>query len=346
VSHAEIANPTGLVLEPLLLADEQGRPLVAPLIQGTWHLADDDRLIWLDKQPAIPLGGQWWGDPAKTSLRLEPQVAYCKPVGTDVVLLGHAHAARPGATEGQVGLKVGPISKLARVVGARRLVRGLSGLSITPAEPFERIAIRYEHAFGGWDRRDPDAQRHSCDARNPVGVGHLDPRLPLQEEWPLPLFEDPQRPYAAPGDTPEPVGFGFVGPEWVPRRDLAGTYDDAWSRTRKPLLARDFDRRWYQAASPGLVSPGHLRGDETAVVIGATPQGRNAFVLPARGRPRCTVHVRGRPPQELTPLLDTVIIDMDLRSVTLQWRTHAALPSGPHDLRAIELGVVRGVGEA
>lgn len=103
MAHAELVNPTGLALEPLLLADEQGRPLAVPLIQGTWHLSDAQQPVWLEKQPAIELGGQWWGDPAMTSLRLEPQVAFCKPVGTDVVLQRAAFADVPGALDQRHG---------------------------------------------------------------------------------------------------------------------------------------------------------------------------------------------------------------------------------------------------
>ncbi len=339
--HADLINTTGLVLEPLILADEEMVPLAVPLIQGTWHIGEGGALTWLAKQPPLRPGGQWHGDPATTSLRLEPQIAFIKPVGTDIVLLGHAHAPQRGATESQVGVRVGPLRKVARVLGDRRLVRGLAGISATAPAPFERIPIVYERAFGGWDRRHEDPLRHRCEARNPVGVGFLDPSLALDTEASLPNFEDPDQSFKAYGDTPPPAGFGFVSPDWEPRRRFAGTYDEAWSKTRKPLLARDFDRRFFQSASPGLTSAGHLRGDEEVVVIGAAPEPRVAFRLPASGALQCWVEPRRRDRVALQPLLDTVIIDMDLRLLTLQWRCHLPLPGGPHDLRSVELRVAR-----
>jgi hypothetical protein len=118
--HPTLLNTTGLVAEPLILASEEG----VPLIQGSWHIGEGGALTWLAKQPPIRLGGEWHGDPAGTSMRLEPQSAFVKPVGTDVVLLGHAHAPQRGATEGQVGVRVGSVRKIARVLGDRHLVRG------------------------------------------------------------------------------------------------------------------------------------------------------------------------------------------------------------------------------
>jgi hypothetical protein len=342
--HAALANPTGLVAEPLILADEEGVPLAVPLIQGSWHIGEGGALAWLAKQPPLRLGGEWHGDPASTSMRLEPQIAFVKPVGTDVVLLGHAHAPQRGATEGQVGVRVGSVRKIARVLGDRHLVRGLTGLTITPPAPFERIPIVHERAFGGWDRRHEDVLRHRCEWRNPVGRGFFDASLPLEGEAALPNFEDPEQPFQRFGDTPPPAGFGFVSPDWEPRRSLAGTYDEAWQKTRKPLLARDFDRRFFQSASPGLTTQGHLRGDEEVVVVGAAPEPRVAFHLPASGTLQCWVEPRGRERVALLPLLDTVVIDMDLRLLTLQWRCHLPLPGGPHDLRSVELRVAR-VGE-
>lgn len=339
--HPTLINTTGLVLEPLALADEEGVPQVVPLIQGTWHIGPKGKLSWLEKQPPVRLAGDWRGDPANTSMRLEPQIAFCKPAGTDVVLLGHAHAPERGATQSQVGLKLGSAQKVARVLGDRHLRRGVGGLSISAPAPFDRIPIVYERAFGGWDRRHEDAAQHRCEWRNPVGVGFLDERLRVDHEQALPNFEDPEHPYGGLGDTPPPAGFGFISPDWQPRQALAGTYDETWSQTRKPLLARDFKRSFFNAASPGLVTQGHLQGQEEAVVLGASPEGRLAFFLPARGAPRCWIETRARRRVALEPLLDTVIIDLDLRALTLIWRSPWSSANGLHDVRSIELQIAR-----
>jgi hypothetical protein len=157
------------------------------------------------------------------------------------------------------------------------------------------------------------------------------------DEVRLPNLEDPQRPFRALGDTPPPAGFGFISPNWQPRAAFAGTYDAAWDKERKPLLPKDFDRRFFNAASPGLITPGYLNGDEPVVVVGASPQGRIAFRLPGVSAPGCHVELRGRKRVSLQTTLDTIIMNMDERLLILTWRAHVVVRNGPHDLMSAEV---------
>jgi hypothetical protein len=331
MSHPKIDNSTPYAVEPLYLTDEDGRPLVVPLVQASYDIDARTGLIALcEKQAVFPIGGEFWGDdPATASLRYEMQIAFIKPA-TDVVLIGHALAPHARATESQAGIRLGPIQKLVRVLGDRRRVKGLAGSSVTAPQPFERIALRYEHAYGGWDRRHPDPLKHRCVPANPVGRGFRDDALPAEDEVLLPNLEDPKDPSA-------PAAFGFIAPHWMPRAGFAGTYDAAWDAQRKPLLPTDFDRRYFNAASPGLVLPGRLRGDEPVIVIGTTPGGRLETRVPPAAPPVCTAHLKrgGTRPIELA--LDTVVVDTDDMTISLQWRGHAALRNGPHDLAMLTL---------
>lgn len=333
--HPILINRTPFAYEALLLTDEEGVAQFAPCVQATFALRTDARLALLDEQPRVRLAGQWRGDPASSSMVLEPQIAFTKPA-TDIVLLGHAHAPTPGATEGTVGIRVGPVQKVARVFGDRRIVSRLGRTSVTPTAPFERIPIEHERAFGGWDRHDPDSQMHRREARNPVGVGFRVTPLGADEQA-LPNFEDPQQLFRSWGDTPPPAGFGFIAPDWQPRLAFAGTYDTTWARARKPLLPHDFDRRFFNAAAPGLIAPGHLRGDEPVAVIGATPRGRVAFALPGLPAPLCLMELRGRKRVPLQTVLDTLVVDMDALQVTLTWRASACVRNGAHDVLSVEL---------
>ena len=141
----------------------------------------------------------------------------------------------------------------------------------------------------------------------------------------------------SPTDRGTPVGFGFVGGEWHPRAQFAGTYDEAWTTTRAPLLPKDFDRRFFNAASHGLVAPGYLRGDEWVQAFGVTPEGRWEFRLPNVDAPTVTLAVRLRGDVLLQTNLDTVIVDADARQLTLIWRAFTTLRSGPHDVSAIRI---------
>jgi hypothetical protein len=42
--HPKLVNSTGLVVEPLVLADEECVPLAVPLIQGSWHIGEGGAL--------------------------------------------------------------------------------------------------------------------------------------------------------------------------------------------------------------------------------------------------------------------------------------------------------------
>ncbi len=328
--HPEVANRTPYAFALSFLADEDGRALLVPMLQGTFALGADRLLRPLEEQPEVNLEGACWGPPDTSSIKLEPQVAFIKP-GTDVVLIGHAYAPESGTVQMKVGLRAGPLSKLVHVFGDRRL---LSGTRITPPEAFDRIPLRYEYAFGGWDRRHSDPEQHSCEPRNPVGRGYRSATLPVDEEVLLPNIEDPAAPFRAYGERPPPAGFGFIAPHWQPRASLAGTYDEAWMKSRMPLLPADFDRRFFNAASPGLIAQGYLRGDEPVTVVGTTAEGRLDFNLPGVGTPLCHLELRGLRHGTLGMPLDTVIIDTDARTVTMVWRACLALRNGPHDVRA------------
>jgi hypothetical protein len=126
-----------------------------------------------------------------------------------------------------------------------------------------------------------------------------------------------------------------VSPHWHPRAALAGTYDEAWSKTRSPLLPKDFDRRHLNAASAGLVAPGYLKGNEQVTVVGAAPEGRLSFALPGLLPPTVQVALTAGDPQAVTMAFDTLIIEPDEKRVQMLWRGNLTLRTGPHDVRSV-----------
>jgi hypothetical protein len=254
-----------------------------------------------------------------------------------VALIGHAWAARPGTTELQAGLRVGPLQKLVRVTGDRVMSRRPGGWSISQPRPFERIPLIYERAFGGWDRHDADPLQHRFEPRNPVGTGFRRPGTGAQDELVMPNLEDPAQLFTQAGETPAPTGFGFISPGWQPRLAFAGTYDEAWNNSRKPLLPMDFDSRYFSAASPGLLAAGYLVGNEPVIVANASIRGRLAFSLPGVAAPICEFERRNRQRHAIQTLLDTVIIDTDEHLVHLLWRGHQRMLGGIHDLAAMRV---------
>lgn len=337
MGHPAVDNTTPFALEPVFLTDEEGRPLLVVLVQATFDLHPVRGIDLAERQPPLSIAGELWGaDAATSSYKIEPAFAFFKPA-TDVVLIGHAQAPRHAVPELQVVFRVGPVGKAVRVFGDRAWVRSSGGLVPSRPRPFDRIPLTYEHAFGGWDRSPPDPAKHAYEPRNPVGIGFRAPNAAIEEGLRLPNIEDPDDPLQHYGQTVAPAGMGFVSPGWQPRAALAGTYDEAWSKARKPLLPRDFDRRFFNAASRRLVAPGYLRGDEPVLVENASPFGRLSFRLPGLRAPRCRVGLVLQDDAPVELRLDTVIVHTDADRVLLLYRGHVVLRDGPHDVRTIAL---------
>jgi hypothetical protein len=335
MGHPDIQNHLPFEFAVLHLADENGAPVAVGLIQGTYSIAPET-LSLSEKQLPINLAGQCYRNPEDSSYKYEPAFAFMKPA-TDVALIGSAYPRRPGDTEVNVSLSVGPVHKIVRVIGNRYWVKTLGMAFMSPPEPFESIPLIYENAFGGWDRSNPDENKHSFEPRNPVGTGFRGKQGKFEEGIRLPNLEDPHHPIMSYGDTPPPAGFGLTSPNWQPRASFAGTYDDAWMKERMPLLPKDFDRRFFNAASAGLVTPGYLEGNEQVLIENVSPFGPIAFNLPGMPPPSCRVELKGGQNVNLETKLDTVIINTDEKLLVLIWRAYTQLRSGPHDIVSIEV---------
>jgi hypothetical protein len=331
MGHPTIENNTGFAFEPIHLSNEDGRPVLVTLFRATFELRRRV-LVLAEKQEPIPIAGQLYGESADvSSYRYEPETSYVKP-GTDIVLIGHAVAMRAQATELDVGIQVGRVQRTARVVGDRVW---LQGGGMTSPLPFERMPLVWERSFGGWDRTAGTPEKPEFDPRNPVGTGFRSPNGVFQEGVRLPNIENRSERLTSYGQVVTPVGFGFVSANWQSRAMFAGTYDGAWIRDRMPLLPRDFDKRFYNAAAPGLVSNTYLRGGEPVSLVGLSPMGTLDFSLPIVAPPRCRVALRRRPDATVDTVLDTVVINLDEDRVFLGFRGHLPLRDGPHDVAAI-----------
>jgi hypothetical protein len=336
MGHPAVQNRTPFAFEPLFLTNEDGRSLFVPIIKATYYIQEGVSLALAEEQVPVNVSGEYWGDPDKSSYKYEPETAFIKPT-TDVILIGHAYAPKPGTREVNVGLRMGPIEKVVRVVGDRYWFKRFSRIFKTKPKSFECIPLVYERAFGGWDRSHPDPEKHSFEPQNPVGTGFRTRGGKFEEDVRLPNLEDPRHRLRKFRDRPPPVGFGFTSPGWQPRAALAGTYDEAWMKERMPLLPMDFDQRFFNAAPLDQIAPGFLKGDESVAVVNASPSGKISFKLPGVPPPQCRVQLRSRKDTHLKTQLDTVIINTDDNLLLLLWRTNLLLRSGPQDVVSIEV---------
>jgi hypothetical protein len=302
--------------------NKEGEELLVICVAGRFNLPPAGRP---SNEPPKPSEEQrppvmedvYWEEPGTSSLRYEGQTAYTRP-GTDIYVSGHAWAPRgKPAKEVLAAVKVGPCQKGIRVFGTRVWYRGALGLKISEPRPFESIPLRYERSFGGVAQA-KGKEPPNYEPRNPVGVGLYGSTKEAIEQ-PLPNLEDPLHLMSSPTDRVPPAGFGPIARSWQPRLGFAGTYDEVWVERRAPLWPTDFDPRFFNAASPGLVASPGLKGGEPVVLAGLSPDGQIAFPLPRYRLMAKNIFRHRVDRREL--LLDAVYIEEDERALTLIWRT-------------------------
>jgi hypothetical protein len=272
----------------------------------------------------VRLADELWDPehPDRSSVRYPADVCLDKP-GTDVVVSGAAMGLGDVTqTELLASVRVGELSRAVRAVGPRRWVRAMGELRLGDPIPFRAVPVRWELAWGGADFTDP--RNPVEEPRNPVGRGVVRDLDTLDGE-PGPQIEDPMEPITTPTEPYRPAGFGPLGRHWSPRRQHVGTVDDAWLRERMPLWPADTDARLHQCAVPELTAPAHLRGGEAVEVVNMCATGPLRFSLP---RPHYFVGMRlDGALREFPSVLDTVLLEPDLRRFEMTWRAVLPMPA-------------------
>jgi len=310
----QVKNSTPFATTLMVLPDAAGVDTVYAVVKGTFALGP--RLLPADEQVPVTMADQHYADPSTSSIRAPSDVCLGKP-GTDVVLIGSAWSPDGRPTwQMDVSLTVGALTKTVRVLGDRVWESSASGTSMAWVAPFVRMPLVWERAFGGSDQTEKGPRAHPG---NPVGTGlRVSGGTKPLVGMPLPNVEDPRALISAPGDAPEPAGFAPIAPHWDPRKKFAGTYDDAWQRSRAPYLPADFDPRFFHYAPAGQLTLTPLAGGEPVEVLGATPDGSLRFTLP-RVAIQATFKRNGGEDVRRAAL-ESVLIEPDAQRVVLVWR--------------------------
>ena len=158
------------------------------------------------------------GEPGKSSIKYEADLVLTKTT-TDIIVVGHAYA--PGGDRPRrwtSGFRVGPVQKVLRVL--RRPRRG-ARLDRRRPQPFVKMPLVYERAFGGVDSspRIPSATGNGatrsgpaspCRVRTRTGVAAAERRV-SRTSW-----------CGSWSDRPRPAGFGAIACHWQPRVGVRG----------------------------------------------------------------------------------------------------------------------------
>jgi hypothetical protein len=315
----QVDNRTPFAAERGWVRDRDGAEVWLVALKCTFNIQPDGTTVVSGKQPPVLRAPEYYGEPGKSSVKYEADLVLTKKT-TDIIVLGHAYApAGQPVTQMDVGFRLGAVQKVLRVFGDRKW--GTMGPS-TP-QPFVRMPLVYERAYGGVDQRSNHPER-DWEWRNPVGVGFAVSR-DNATGLPVPNIEYPNDCLRSWTDRPPPAGFGPIGSHWQPRAGFAGTYDDRWMQTCHPLLPKDFDDRFFQVTLPDQQSPQFLRGGEAVALLGMTPDGGILrFQLPRVFPGFETRFYDGSGRLHVDRKLHTVIIEPDFPRVSLVW--HSALP--------------------
>lgn len=328
----QLVNLSPFASEHLVLMDANAEERLIVVVKATYSLTQGVVRLH-EKQESVRLADEYHGEPGKSSIKHAGEAVPFKPA-TDVILVGSARPFDKDRGKVDVVLRLGELRKTVRVFGDRVWKRTLGFLTISKPEPFEKVPLIYERAFGGVDGSLPE--RVEADSRNFVGVGFRGKKskFPLFGMR-LPNLEHPGDRITGINKRPAPACFSFISPHWQPRASYAGTYDDAWQKKRSPLLPDDFNTSFYQTAPADQVYNGYVSGGEPVEVLNASPSGRLAFTIP-KVNPRVAVKIATEF-RELEMRLDTVVIDSDRECLLLTWRGSTAVHARIYDVQWIRV---------
>ncbi|MGB0128042.1 MAG: DUF2169 domain-containing protein [Rhodocyclaceae bacterium] len=314
----QIDNRTPFAAERGWVRDRDGAEIWLVAVKATFDIRPDGSTQVSEQQPPVLRLAEHYGEPGKSSIKYDADLVLTKKT-TDVIVVGHAYAPAGGSVpQTDVGFKLGPVQKMLRVFGDRRW----TDAGPSEPQPFDKMPIVYERAFGGFDAKSETPDK-DWDWRNPLGTGFAVSGTNAIGMM-LPNVEDPRNLVGAWEDRPPPAGFGAIASHWQPRVGFAGTYDDNWMKTRQPLLAEDLDYRYFQCAPSDQQAPEFLAGGESVVLLRLTPGGDLRFTLPKLCFAFETRFYDGSREIHQNRQLHTVILEPDFPRVSLVW--HSALP--------------------
>lgn len=316
-----LQNDSPFAAERGWVRDRNGAEVWLVAIKGLFDIHDDGRLTLSAEQEPVKRAPVFRDPELPSSLLHDTDLPHLK-LGTDVLVEGHAYApAGRVVPYTDVQLRVeNHIKKHLLVFGNREWVSHRNRLQLSEPEPFEKMELIWEHAFGGTRNHPEDEKRNGWEPRNPVGRGFAT-HIEQVQQMLAPNIERPDALISDWRQRPAPASLGPIAGHWAPRVQRAGTYDAAWEKQRQPLLPVDFDPAFFHCAPDDQHIPGFLKGGEHVECRNLSPSGTLAFRVP---RVSLLVETRFKNARsvEQRPVIHTVNIKSDLAQVAVVWHTH------------------------
>jgi hypothetical protein len=342
-----------LAAEVAVALDVSGREFLVIVAKATWSIPEPGaRPRPLPPQP-LAASDQYYGEPGVSAMRYGADMARFK-ARCDVLFdaCAHSPSGQP-VHELLVGVEVGDarhggVHKSVRVLGARHWQGAGSRGKFKPSqpEPFTRMPLHHGFAFGGTRWYEQGGQKEGgqrlCEAQlaNPAGMGFAGPNTLAQMLGePVPHLEHPGEPVQAPDKAHAPHALSAVGRHWLPRRNWAGTYDQAWQRDVFPLLPLDFDEQFHQCAPLDQQMPYPQGGEQVRLVnlLPGRPDVR--FTLPPMP---LQVRVLRSDYSTASPqaVVDTLFFQTEERCFSAVWRASVPIKRRIQEIRTIAVGPV------
>lgn len=334
----ELINATRMTAGYNMGLEPSGRELLVVVIKGTFVLPKPGEQVRLhDEQLPLIMADTFTGEPGFSAPVYEIDFAPRKHA-CDVLLVGSAHAPEGRqVTRLRVGVRVGAMEKIFDVVGNRVWQAGVTGISASAPQPFTKMPVSYDVAFGGADRNSEDESEHDAYLPNPVGRGW---HKHLKNAWvdgkPLPNTEEPGKSVGFPSDKYKPMALGPLGRGWPQRARYAGTYDQQWLDDVFPFLPKDFDERYYQAAAEDQQLP-LPKAPMEVLLTGFSAEGPRQFMLPHFEAPVHVFPKRGER-EDCTATLDTIAFEPDHGRFTMSWRVARPLRRDMFEVAEVLVG--------
>ncbi|SMF57688.1 hypothetical protein SAMN02745866_03714 [Alteromonadaceae bacterium Bs31] len=310
-----VKNKTPLVHAVLPYTDHCDQNFVSVIVKGSFDITADGTLKLADKQEPLRETDQYTEQPGNASLLRESD--YCPiKTATDVFVLGDIVSPNEKpCLQFDACMEIGQHHRVIRASGDRYWQK--EGLRYQASQPqaFSRMPLILQNAYGGSATENEEAAPESY-AYNPVGKGFISKNTNI-EGVALPNLESPERLISTPEQKPLPYCPAFLNKNWLPRSQLAGNCDEQWQAQRMPLLPKDFDIRFYNAALPEFILP-MLKGGEPVNMQGFSPEGALSFTLPNWNMK--IKYCMKNEVLEARSKLDTLTILSNKRQVIINWR--------------------------
>ncbi len=310
-------NKTPYIAETITLQDES----IVTIVKATFNFSTQGEVYTAEEQQQLVFGDEYVGEPGESSIKYASDIVPGKK-GTDIALIGHAYASEKAAFYAETALRVENILKRVHVTGDRFWKWSSMGISRSRPLPFDKIPLVYERAFGGSDTLHKKSKKHGYCLENLVGTGYVAAKSKeCIQGLALPNLENRKNEIKNWDDKPRPAGYGFIAPNWEPRIRYAGiSTDDPGNQGQMTQLMESLDTRFYNAATPDLVSETPLTGTETVVLSNLNPEtSRIKFNLP--GINLFTSYIFQDRTERTQPVLDTLVIEPDENLFTMVWRS-------------------------